>query len=128
MLVVNSFGLSYGDCFARFDALLDVVDCDITMTIAYSYPILTFAGKSATSNRVVSLDMQLRESWVLQSPETKQPLLQGIIIHAVDVIFTVPYRDEVLIPLVDVDTGDLTALSQLITLKLEQWLNGHSGT
>ena len=76
---------------------------------------------------MIGLDVQFGEGRILQSPETEQALLERSIIDTVDVVLAVADRNEVLIPLIDINAGDLPPISQLITLELKEWLDCDSG-
>ena len=67
-------------------------------------------------------DVELGVLGVLQGPEADKALSELVFIGAVDVVLTVTNGDEVRIGSVDVDAGDLTAVSQVVNFKSEQRL------
>jgi len=71
---------------------------------------------------VLAPDVELGVLGVLQGPEADKALSELVFIGAVDVVLTVTNSDEVRIGSVDVDAGDLTAVSQVVNFKSEQRL------
>ena len=74
-------------------------------------------GELATRDRVLGLNNLLRESWILERPESENTLPQ--LLSAIDIELTIPHRYKVRVGYIDIHATDLSAICD-IAPKLEQ--------
>jgi hypothetical protein len=55
------------------DALLNVVDRDVSMRVSHGNPVLVFLGESTTGDTVFGFKLQFGILCVFQSPEAQKP-------------------------------------------------------
>lgn len=71
MLVFNVFAFSYRCAVACSNALLNIVNCNVTVRISNSDEIFLLLSIGTTDDTVVCLDVKLREGRILQRVEAK---------------------------------------------------------
>jgi len=89
------------------------------MRVSNSDEVLLPLGKCTTDDTMVSLDVELRESRVLEGVEAEETVLEFRVINATNVVLSITDSNKILICRINVDACDLTAFSQVVTLESE---------
>jgi len=121
MLEFKILGLSNGLSVRA----LNVVNSDVTTGVTNSNEMGCLLGETAANNARVVHNQLLGEVRVLKGPEAKETGLKLGVINNVDVVLTVPNSNKIWVGYINVNAGDLAALSN-IALESEKGLQGDS--